>query len=145
MIKRWPGLASVLVLAAAMFAMAPVAKAQVALPPTWKVDVTADAASKAQGRSDFVEYISIEATSFTGEQICRLGMVQTALGVTASSTAGTYNVTCTMTSNTQGTVSFTGTISNTLMQGTLSWTTGGKVYSYTYRGVPFTPDPNAES
>jgi hypothetical protein len=145
MIKRLPGLTSVLVLAAALFAMAPVAKGQVTLPPTWKVDVTADAAAKAQGRNDFVEYIYIESTSFSGDQICKLGMVQTALGVTGSGMAGTYNVTCTMTSNTQGTISFTGTVSNTLMQGTLTWTTGGKVYNYTYRGLPFTPDPNAES
>ena len=144
MIKRLSGLASVLVFAAALFAVAPAAKAQ-SLPPTWKVDITADASAKAQGRNDFVEYVYIESTSFSGDQICKLGMVQTALGVTASSTPGTYNVTCTMTSNTQGTVTLSGTINNTLMQGTISWTTGGKTYTYTYRGVPFTPDPNAES
>ena len=50
-----------------------------------------------------------------------------------------------MRSNTYGIVNFTGTINNTVMQGTLSWTVGTKVYNYTYNGVPFTPDPNAES
>jgi hypothetical protein len=147
MIKRFTGLAGFLVVAAGLLGVAPSAKAQVALglPPTWKVTVTPDAAAKAAGRSAFVEYIVIDATSFSGEQICRLGMQQTALSCSpAVLPVGTYNVSCTMTSNTQGTASFTGTVSNTLMQGTLSWTTGGKTYAYTYTGAPFTPDPNAE-
>jgi hypothetical protein len=132
------------VLAAALFGAAPNAKAQT-LPTAWKVTITADAAAKAAGRNDFVEYIWIESTSFSGEQICRLGMEQTALGVTVGAPAGTYNVTCTMRSNTQGTVNITGTINNTLMQGTFTWTIGTKVYTYSYRGVPFTPDPDPES
>jgi hypothetical protein len=146
MIKRLTGIVGVLGFAAALFCVAPTASAQaMGLPPTWKVTVTGDAATNAAGRNDFIEYIYIEATSFSGDQICKLGMEQTALGVTAGSTSGTYNVTCTMKSNSQGTVSFSGTVSNTLMSGTINWTIGTKVYAYTYRGVPFTPDPNAES
>jgi hypothetical protein len=147
MIKRLTGVAGFLAVAVAMVAMAPSAKAQVTstLPTTWKVNVVADAASKAQGRNDFVEYIYIETTSFSGDQICKLGFVVTSQTVTGTSTAGLYNVSATMTSNSQGTVTFTGTLSNTTMAGTLSWITGGKTYTYTYNGVPFTPDPNAES
>ena len=148
MSKRLLGVAGMVVFAAALFGAAPSAKAQVALglPPTWAVTVTPDAAAKAAGRNEFVEYIVIDSSSFTGEQICRLGMEQTALSCApAVLPVGTYNVSCTMKSNSQGTVTFTGTVSNTLMQGTLSWTIGTKVYNYSYRGVPFTPDPNPES
>ena len=146
MTKRLVGLAAIAMFMAGLLWAAPSAKAQaLGLPPTWAVTVTPDAAAKAAGRNEFVEYIVIEATSFSGEQICRLGMEQTALGVTAGTPSGTYNVTCTMRSNTQGVVTFTGTINNTLMQGTLSWTIGTKVYNYSYKGVPFTPDPNPES
>ena len=83
MSNRISGLANTVVFVAALLFAAPAARATTALPPTWKVNVTADAAAKAAGRHDFVEYIVIEASSFTGEQICRLGMEQTALNVTA--------------------------------------------------------------
>jgi hypothetical protein len=147
MIKRLPLFAGVLMFGAALLGMAPTVKGQVApaLPPAWKVDVTASASAKADGRQDFVERIYIESTSFTGDQIYKLGMVQTSLTVTASATPGVYNVACTMQSNTQGTASFTGTISNTDMSGTITWTIGGKAYTYTYKGVPFTPAVDPES
>src|SRR4051812_16850601 len=144
MIKRFTGLAGFLAVAVAMVTFAPSAKADT-IPTTWKVNVVADAASKAQGRNDFVEYIYIETGTFTGEQICKLGFTVTALSVTPGTPTGTYNVSSAMSSNTQGTVTFTGTLSSTVMAGTLSWTTGGKTYTYSYNGVPFTPDPNAES
>ena|SRR5437868_2787303 len=148
MIKRFTGLAGFLAVAVAMVVSAPSARAQATPPPiptTWKVNVVADAASKAAGRNDFVEYIYIEQTSFSGEQICKQGFTVSSLSVAAGSPVGTYNVSSSMTSNTQGSVTFTGTLSSTVMAGTLSWTTGGKTYTYTYNGVPFTPDPNAES
>ena len=148
MIKRMPLFAGVVVFAAALFGAAPTAKGQAALglPPAWKVDVTGAASTKAAGRNDFVEYVYIDSSSFTGDQICRLGMVQTALNVTPAATAGTYNVTCTMTSVTQGTASFSGTINNTAMSGTITWTLpSGKVYTYNYSGVPFTPAVDPES
>ena len=75
----------------------------------------------------------------------RLGAVQTALSVAPTATAGVYNVTCTLSSNTQGSATLSGTISNTTMSGTLTWTIGAKIYTYSYSGVPFTPDPNPES
>ena len=143
MIKRFTGLAGFLAVAVAMVTFAPSAKADT-IPTTWKVNVVADAASKAQGRADFIEYIYIETTTFSGEQICKQGFTVTSQSVALSSTPGVYNVSAAM-SNSQGTITFTGTLSNTVMAGTLSWTTGGKTYTYTYNGVPFTPDPNAES
>jgi hypothetical protein len=144
--NRLPLFASVVVFGAALLGMAPTAKGQAApLPPTWKVNVVADASAKADGRKDFVEYIYIDGATFTGDQIYRLGMVQTGLSVTSSATPGTYNVSCSLSSHTQGDASFTGTINNTTMSGTISWTIGAKTYTYTYTGVPFTADPNPES
>src|SRR3954453_11553959 len=122
MIKRFTGLAGFLAVAVAMVVSAPSVKADT-LPTTWKVNVVADAASKAQGRNDFVEYIYIEATSFSGEQICKQGFTVTSQSVALSSTAGVYNVSAALNSNTQGNITFTGTLSNTVMAGTLSWTT----------------------
>ena len=147
MMKRLPLFAGVVMFGAALLGAAPTAKGQVAvsLPPAWKVDVKADASAKADGRKDFVEFVYIDSVSFTGDQIYRLGMVQTSLSVTAAATPGVYNVSCTMQSNTQGTASFTGTISNTAMSGTISWVIGGKTYTYAYTGVPFTPAVDPES
>jgi hypothetical protein len=148
MIKRMPVFAGVIVFAAALLGAAPSAKGQTALglPPAWKVDVTGAASTKAAGRNDFVEYIYIDSSSFTGDQICRLGMVQTSLTVSPAAVAGTYTVACTMTSATQGTASFSGTVSNTSMSGTVTWTLpSGKVYTYSYSGVPFTPAVDPES
>jgi hypothetical protein len=144
MIKRFTGLAGFLAVAVAMVVSAPSVKADT-IPTTWKVNVVADAASKAQGRADFIEYIYIETGTFTGEQICKLGFVVNTLSVNPGTPTGTYAVSASMNSTSQGTVTFTGTLSSTVMAGTLSWTTGGKTYTYTYNGVPFTPDPNAES
>ena len=145
--KRLAAYAGVMVFAAMLLGVAGNAHGQVALglPPAWKVNVTGSASTKAAGRLDFVEYVYIDSTSFTGDQICRLGMVQQSLNVTLSLIPGTYNVSCTMNSATQGTVSFTGTISNTAMSGTVNWTIGGKTYTYNYSGVPFTPDVDPES
>jgi len=144
MIKGLSKFTGILVFAAALLGIASSAKADLTspFPATWKVNVTAGAAAKAAGRADFVEYIYCDATGFSGEQICRLGMQQTVLNVTAGTPTGTYNVTCTMVSNNYGTISFTGTVSNTAMSGNITWTIGGTAYAYTYSGVPYTPDPN---
>jgi hypothetical protein len=142
-LKKFTGL---FLFGAALLGVTSSAKAQVApsLPPTWKVNVTGDAAAKAAGRKDFVEFVYIESTSFSGDQICKLGMQQTALSLTAGTTTGTYNVSCTMHSNTQGDVTFAGTVSSTQMSGTISWVIGGTTYTYTYNGVPYTPDPSVQ-
>ena len=148
MMKQLTGLAGIVGFVAALFVAAPSATAQAIvspLPTTWKVNVVADAAAKAQGRNDFVEYIYIESTSFSGDQICKLGFTVNSISVAPGSPTGTYNVSSSMTSTNYGTITFTGTVSNTVMAGTLSWVTGGKTYTYIYNGVPFTPDPNAES
>lgn len=147
MIKGLTGSMGVLVFAAAMLGGAPTAEGQTALglPPAWKVDVTGSASTKAAGRLNFVEFVYIDSSSFTGDQICRLGMVQQSLSVTPTATPGLYNVACTMSSATQGTVSFSGTVDSSLMSGTVNWTIGGKTYTYTYKGVPFTPDVDPES
>jgi len=144
MVKTWKKFAGLFLFGAALLGVTSSAKAQVApsLPPTWKVTVTGNAATKAAGRQDFTEFVYIESTSFTGDQICKLGMQQTALTLTAGTTTGTYNVSCTMHSNTQGDVTFTGTVSNTQMSGTISWVIGTTTYTYTYTGVPYTPDPS---
>jgi len=121
---------------------------QVALPappPTsWKVSCTASAAAKAAGRNDFVEYVWCEQTVLTGEQIARLGFTTTALNVTIDA-LGNFVVSSTMTSNNYGTVAFSATVTQTKLTGTMNWTIAGTTYAYTLNGVPFTPDPNAES
>jgi hypothetical protein len=144
MIKGWTKFAGVLVFAAALLGVASSAKADMTtpFPTTWKVQVTGSAATKAAGRADFVEYIYVDANGFSGEQLCRLGMQQTVLNVTAGVPTGTYNVSCTMVSNTYGTMVVSGTVNNTQMQGTMTWTIGTTAYTYTYSGVPYTPDPN---
>jgi hypothetical protein len=146
MIKGLTGSMGVLVFAAAMIGVAPSAQGQaLGLPPAWKVDVTGSTSTKAAGRLNFVEFVYIDSSSFTGDQICRLGMVQQSLSVTPTATPGLYNVACTMHSATQGTVSFSGTVDSSLMSGTVNWTIAGKTYTYTYKGVPFTPDVDPES
>jgi hypothetical protein len=65
--------------------------------------------------------------------------------VTPTATTGVYSVSCTMASDTQGSASFTGTVSNTSMTGTVTWTIGTKAYTYNYSGVPFTPAVDPES
>jgi hypothetical protein len=142
--NRLPLFASVVVFGAALLGMAPTAKGQT-LPATWKVTVTPSASAAADGRREFLEFVYVDSGTFTGDQMMRLGAVQTALSVTPTATPGVYNVTCTLSSNTQGTATLAGTISNTTMSGTLTWTIGAKVYTYNYSGVPFTPDPNPES
>jgi hypothetical protein len=140
------GIAAVTVFAAALFAGAGQAKAQVAptpLPPAWSVSVTGDATAKAAGRQDFAEFIWCDSTSFTGQEIARLGFSTTSLTALPTGTGAT-TVDCTMTSATWGTVKFTATVDSTSLKGTLTWTRGTTVYAYTFTGVPYTP-VNVES
>jgi hypothetical protein len=145
MMKRWARFAAFVVFAAGLFMVTPSAQGQLfpVLPPAWRVEVMGDSSTHAAGRLDFVEYIYVESTSFTGYQICKLGFVQTDLTATPDALGATV-VKCTMESKTQGTVSFVSTVTPTLMTGTLTWTIGGKTYNYTFKGEPFTPDAEAE-
>src|SRR2546421_5463870 len=139
--NRFSGIAAVTMFAAALFVGAGQAKAQVApapLPPAWQVSVKADAAGTAVGRQDFAEFIWCDSTSFTGQEIARLGFSTTSLTALPTGT-GTTNVDCTMTSATWGTVKFTATVDSTSLKGTLTWTRGTTVYAYTFTGVPYTP------
>jgi hypothetical protein len=130
--------------AAALFVGAGQAKAQMApLPPVWQVSVKPDAAETAVGRQDFAEFIWCDSTSFTGQEIARLGFSTTSLTALPTGTGAT-NVDCTMTSAAWGTVKFTATVDSTSLKGTLTWTRGTTVYAYTFTGVPYTP-VNVES
>jgi len=114
-------------------------------PPTsWKVNCTASASAKADGRTDFVEYVWCEKTVLSGEQIAQLGFVTATLNVTVDG-AGNFVVNSTMTSNNYGSVSYSATVSQTKLTGTMNWTIGSTTYSYVLDGVPFTPDPNPQS
>lgn len=140
MSKRWSKVAGVIVFVAALFGAAPGAQGQTApaLPPFWKINVTASAATLNAGRLSFVEHLTCDSTSFTGEQIARFGFETTSLTATAGA-PGVTNVNCTMRSNTQGNVTIVATVTSTMMTGTINWTVSGTTYAYTFNGVPFTP------
>ena len=135
---RLSGLTGVAVFAAALLAGANSARAQVALPPSWQVSVKPDPAATTAGRLSFTEYIWCESTSFTGQEIARLGFVTQSLTATPGALGATI-VDCTMFSATWGTVKFTATVDSTSMTGTMTWTRGTTVYTYNFSGVPYTP------
>jgi hypothetical protein len=111
----------------------------------WKLTITADAAAKAAGRDDFFEYVYFQGTTFDGQEIARLGFDPGPItgGVNA---AGQTTFSVTLKSNSQGTVVASGLYLVTTMSGTLTWTRpDGKVYTYNFTGLPYTPDPNVES
>ena len=133
------GIVAATAFAAALFVGAGEARAQLApLPPFWQVSVRGDAAASAAGRLDFVEFITCDATSFTGQEIARLGFVQTSLSAVPNALGQTI-VDCTMTSATWGTVKFNATVTPTSLSGTMTWTQGAKIYAYNFTGVPYTP------
>jgi hypothetical protein len=139
--RRLGGFAAVVAFAAALFVGAGEAKAQTALglPPAWQVSVKGDAAAVAAGRLDFAEFIYIDSTSFSGQEIARLGFVTSTLTCAPTGVAGQSTVDCTMTSATWGTVKFSSTVDSTSMTGTMTWTRGATVYTYSFTGVPYTP------
>lgn len=145
-----------LILAAAAFALATPAAAQV--PPAgtttittsiigegcWKTSVQPDAAAVVAGRDPFTEYSTVDSTRVVMQQMSRLGYKQTALTATPGATQTTY--TLTITNRDGGKVVITGTATATTNNGTAVWTTSdGKVYNYTYAGVPYTPAVDPES
>jgi hypothetical protein len=148
MFVRTTQLATLAVLTFSLFGVTTQAIAQAALPsppPTsWKVNCTASASAKAAGRADFVEYVWCEKTVLSGEQIAQLGFVTATLNVTVDA-SGNFVVNSTMTSNNYGSVSYSATVNQTKLTGTMNWTIGTTTYSYTLDGVPFTPDPNPQS
>ena len=135
---RLSGLTGVAVFAAALLAGANGAHAQLALPNSWQVSVKPDAAATTAGRLNFTEYIWCESTSFTGQEIARLGFVTQSLTATPGALGATI-VDCTMWSATWGTVKFTATVDSTSMSGTMTWTRGTTMYTYNFTGVPYTP------
>jgi hypothetical protein len=149
MINRSHKWTSVMILATVLFGAAPSALGQVvaappSLPPAWKVDITATASAKAAGRADFVEYIWYDGSTFTSDQLWRLGfVVQTATATPG--VAGETVVVATLVSNTHGTMAVNMTVNSTSMTGTMSWVVGGVTYAYTLSGAPFTPPADPES
>ena len=136
---RLPGFVAVVAFAAALFVGANQVKAQVApLPSTWQVSVKGDGAAAAAGRLDFVEFICCDATSFTGQEIARLGFATSSLTRTVNALGQTV-VDCTMTSTPWGTVKFNATVDSTSLKGTMTWVQGTSTYSYTFSGVPYSP------
>jgi hypothetical protein len=109
----------------------------------WKVNMVADAAAKAAGRADFVEYVTIDGLGFTGMEMCRLGFNPDKSPVTGTNALGETTFSVTMLSASHGTWKATGNfnIAYTTMTGTLTWTKDGVAYKYTFTGARYTPAP----
>jgi len=138
-------LARFAVAAFVLLGAAPVASAQVAsaspVDGNWKMRITPDAASKALGREEFNEYITIDGYGFTGMETSRLGFDPAPTTVTL--VGGCINFTVIMKSLNHGTCTSVGAFNsaNTTFSGTLTWVVDGVTYKYTYTGERYTPTP----
>ena len=149
-IGRTPFWAKLVVAVVVLVAAAPIVFGETTTLPTaptgcWKLIITADAAAKAAGRDDFIEYVYFEGMTFDGQEIARLGFDPGPItaGVNA---LGQTTFSVTLRSGSQGTVVSSGLYLITSMSGTMTWTRpDGKVYKYNFTGAPYTPDPNLES
>ena len=110
----------------------------------WKCQVTPDAAAKLAGRDAYEEYVFIEDDQATAFELARLGFppILPTLGTDAT---GAITYTVNLSSRAHGTVVISGKLTSTTMSGTLKWTKDGKVYNYTFTGVPYTPADDVES
>ena len=114
------------------------------LPPHWKIDVKPDAAAVLAGRLPYIDYLMIEDTQVTSFELNRLGFGPILPSVSAGA-LGAYNFTVSLKSGTHGTMDISGVINATTISGTAKWTKDGKIYMYTFSGVPYTPDVDPES
>ena len=105
---------------------------------SWKVQVMPDAAAAAAGRPEFTEYSLVEGTRVVFHEMSRLGFKTTTISATPAATSTAYTIT--IKSRDGGTVVITGTATTTTNNGSAVWTMpDGKVYNYTFSGVPCTP------
>jgi hypothetical protein len=109
----------------------------------WVVTADADAPAEHGGRLDFTEYFNIESGVVTPQELSKLGFDPKA--ATFSTAAdGTISWTVTLDSNSQGTLTITGSrASGGRMSGTLTWVRNGDTFKYAYIGTPSTPAPEA--
>jgi hypothetical protein len=105
---------------------------------TWQLIVKADTATINAGRNDFEEYVLIEHDGISAHEMCRLGFGPIH-PTTSAGPAGSINFTVILNSRHHGSTRWVGNLTSTRMTGTLAWTKDGKVYNYTFTGVPFTP------
>ena len=111
----------------------------------WQLIVTPDDAAVAEGRLPFEEYVLIETSNITAQEMSRLGFSPSA-GTAGKNALGQTTFNVTLKSGTQGTATWTGTfLTSTMVTGTLVWVKDGQTYNYTYTGAPFTPPANVES
>jgi hypothetical protein len=126
------------VFAAMVLMSAAPAEAQTITYGTWKLSVKPDAAAKAAGRDAFDEYVLIEYDGITAHEMSRLGF-GTIVPTTSTDATGAINFTVNITSRNHGSAKWTGKMTTTTMTGTVEWTKDGKIYKYTFTGVPYTP------
>ena len=145
----WVGQVGAMVVAVlVIIGAARTASAETAVPVIttrhWKLDVKPDAAALVAGRDAYEEYVFIEDDQITAFELARLGFgpILPSLGMDAT---GAITFTVNLTSRTQGSVSISGKMTATTMSGTVKWTKDGKVYNYTFNGVPYTPAADVES
>ncbi len=108
----------------------------------WRLTIVPDTAAVRAGKVQIEDYLYIDGTSITSQEITRLGMETT--GGSATDASGTVSFTHNLNSRHHGSVVSTGTCALGRMSGTLKWTISGTVYTYNFTGVPYTPEP-AES
>lgn len=131
--------------ASAQVAPAPVTTTAIIGDGTWKTTVTPDAAAIAKGRGKFTEYVLIDSTrecSVVTQELSRQGFEMTTISAVPNAVTGVTTFTATFSSRENGTLSVSGTCTLTLLSGNLVWTAkDGKVYNYTFSGVPYTQNP----
>ena len=105
----------------------------------WQINVTPDSSAAASGRDPFTEYLMFDSLGYTTQELCRLGFTPNAYSVTPVTGGVKFSVT--LTSGTAGTLVWNGTLntSTNIVNGTVTWTKGSAVYTYSFNGAPYTP------
>jgi hypothetical protein len=111
---------------------------------TWKCAVTPDAAAVAKGRGKFTEYVLVDSNrevSVVPHELSRQGFEMTTISAVPNTSTGVTTFSVAFNSRENGTLNVNGTVTLTTLSGTLVWTAkDGKVYNYTFSGVPYTPN-----
>ena len=116
-----------------------------AVEPHWKLQVKPDAAAIVAGRLPYEDYIMVEDVSVTSFELNRLGFGSFTPSISLGA-GGAIIFSVSLKSNLQGTVDISGTMVAGTMSGSAKWTKpDGKVYNYTFTGVPYTPAVDPES
>jgi hypothetical protein len=105
----------------------------------YQLTVTPDSATLANGHDVFTEYVFFDSSGYTTKACAALGFAPTAY--TFAPVTGGVKFTCTLVSNSQGTMVWTGTYMNGNISGTMVWTKGSETMNYSWTAQSYTPPP----